>query len=231
MKETHRGPWPRRLWIAAAVLVAIAAVGSFVLAWIVGERAAAGFAVPQPPRPDDLEIVAVEGDMIRYRDTRPDVGLADVGRLAIKLCEWDLSSELVPCRVVPGASTVRFLRDQQDCLFWYLHVLPDGEGAQVLCSPIPFDEPDLEVSREEVLDTTWVVAPHFENFVYRFWIENGLWEQLESGEDDLSPAQRAYVEHYARAKAAKKKVSKKKASKKKVSKKKVSKKKVSKKRV
>ena len=81
-----------------------------------------------------------------------------------------------------------------------------------------------------------MVAPYFENFVYRFWIENELWEQLESSEDDLSPAQRAYVEHYARAKAARKaattkKVSKKKASKKKASKKKASKKKVSKKKV
>ncbi len=85
MKETRRGPWSRRLWIAAAVLVATAAVGSVALAWIIGERVAAGFAVPQPPKPDDLEIVAVEGDMIRYRDTRPDVGPADVGRLAIKL--------------------------------------------------------------------------------------------------------------------------------------------------
>src|SRR5687767_12630394 len=35
-------------------------------------------------------------------------------------CEWDASPEPIPCRVVPGAFTVRFLRDQQDCLFWYL---------------------------------------------------------------------------------------------------------------
>jgi len=66
-------------------MVAIAAVGCLAVAWIIGARVADGFAVPQPPRPDDLEIVAVEGDIIRYRDTRPDVGLADVGRLAIKL--------------------------------------------------------------------------------------------------------------------------------------------------
>lgn len=80
-----RGPWPRRLSIAAAVLVAIGAVGSVALAWFIAERVGAGFAVPQPPRPDDLEIVAVEGDVIRYRDTRPDVGPKDVGRLALKL--------------------------------------------------------------------------------------------------------------------------------------------------
>ena len=80
-----RNPWPRRLSIAAVVLVAIGAVGSVAVAWLLAERVAASFAIPQPPRPDDLEIVAVEGDVIRYRDTRPDVGPADVGRLAMKL--------------------------------------------------------------------------------------------------------------------------------------------------
>lgn len=80
-----RGPWPRRLSLAAAVLVAVAAVGCVALAWFIAGRVGAGFAVPQPPRPDDLEIVAVEGDLIRYRDTRLDVGPKDLGRLAMKL--------------------------------------------------------------------------------------------------------------------------------------------------
>ena len=113
-------------------------------------------------------------------------------------CEWDPSAAPVPCRVVPGAFTVRFLRDQQDCLFWYLHLLPTGE-AHVLCSPIPFDDPELDVSREVTLANTWYCAPHFEHFVYRFWIENELWERLGSSEDDLTPAQREYVAHYAAA--------------------------------
>ena len=80
-----RSPWPRRLAIAAAVLLAIGAVGCVALAWFIAGRVGAGFAVPQPPRPDDLEIVAVEGDVIRYRDTRLDVGPKDLGRLAMKL--------------------------------------------------------------------------------------------------------------------------------------------------
>lgn len=80
-----RRSWRRRLTIAAGVLALLAAVASVVLAWLLGDRVRASFAVPQPARPDDLEIVAVEGDTIRYRDTRPDVGPRDVGRLAIKL--------------------------------------------------------------------------------------------------------------------------------------------------
>ena len=68
--------------MGAAALVAVA---SGVVAWMIADRVRLSFAVPQPPRPDDIEIVAVEGDVLRYRDTRPDVGPADVGRLALRL--------------------------------------------------------------------------------------------------------------------------------------------------
>jgi alpha-beta hydrolase superfamily lysophospholipase len=87
MTETRpvRGPWPRRIAIAAVVLVILAVLGCVTLAWLIAGRVGASFAVPQPPRPDDIEIVSVEGDQLRYRDTRPDVGPPDVGRMALKL--------------------------------------------------------------------------------------------------------------------------------------------------
>ena len=113
-------------------------------------------------------------------------------------CEWDPSVAPVPCRVVPGAHLIRFLRDQQDCLFWYLHLLPDGD-AHVLCSPIPFDHPELSVTPEVVVANTWYCAPHFEHFVYRFWIENELWDKLGGSTPVLSPAEAAYLGHYAAA--------------------------------
>jgi hypothetical protein len=161
-------------------------------------------------------------------------------------CFWNPSKAPVPCRVVPGAFTIRFLRDQQDCLFWYLHLLPDGD-VHVICSPIPFDHPQLEVSRSQVIKNTWYVAPSFEPFVYRFWIENELWEEVGKKEPKLTPAQQAYVEHYEKAgkkktakktaakkpaikKSAKKKSAKKKSAKKKSAKKKSAKKKSAKKK-
>jgi hypothetical protein len=117
-------------------------------------------------------------------------------------CEWDLSAAPVPCKVVPGAFTVRFLRDQQDCLFWYLHVLPDGD-AHVLCSPIPFDDPAVveKITPEVVIANTWYCAPHFEHFVYRFWIENVLWGLVNRPDSVLNDAQCAYVLHYEAAAA------------------------------
>ena len=118
-------------------------------------------------------------------------------------CEWDLSAAPVACKVVPGAFTVRFLRDQQDCLFWYLHVLPDGD-THVLCSPIPFDEPAVveKITPEVVIANTWYCAPHFEHFVYRFWIENVLWDLVNRADSALNEAQRAYLSHYEAAAAA-----------------------------
>lgn len=122
-------------------------------------------------------------------------------------CEWDLGDAPVPCPVEPGAFTVRFLRDQQDCLFWYLYLAP-GRPAIVICSPRHFDA----VARDEALPTaesvvasTVAVAPEFETFVYRYWVENELWElgndlpeDLEELEDDeeFEPALIAYVRHY-----------------------------------
>lgn len=105
--RSGRSPWRRRLAITAVVLVVLAAVGCVAIAWLIAGRVAASFAVPQPPRPDDLEILAVEGDKIRYRDTRPDVGPADVGRMALKLAGggWVYTADEVS--VQDGVSTRR----------------------------------------------------------------------------------------------------------------------------
>jgi hypothetical protein len=120
-------------------------------------------------------------------------------------CEWDASAAPVASKVVPGAFTVRFLRDQQDCLFWYLHLLPGG-ATEVLCSPIPFDSAGVmaKVTPEVVIDNTWVCAPNFEHFVYRFWIENELWEKVAARREPvaLSDAERAYISHYGPPPAA-----------------------------
>lgn len=108
-------------------------------------------------------------------------------------CEWDLSGP-IPSPLGDGAHLVRFLRDQQDVLFWYLYLT--GDSAEVVCSPIAFDQVDLSDRPDEVLANTWWCAPDFEHFVYRFWIENVLWFTLQdAGQRDA--AQEAYLAHYA----------------------------------
>ena len=38
----------------------------------------------------------------------------------------------------------------------------------------------------------WVVAPAFEEFIYRFWIENEIWSQADDAKP-LSPEQQAHL--------------------------------------
>lgn len=111
-------------------------------------------------------------------------------------CEFDLSEAPVPSKVAPGAYTVRFLRDQQDCLLWYLFLTPDGETS-VIVSPIPFDDPEVAEDAEVVIANTWWRAPHFEHFIHRFWIENEIWEKVNGKSPKLDSAQQRYVDHYA----------------------------------
>jgi len=110
-------------------------------------------------------------------------------------CEFDLGEAPIPSKVVKGAYTVRFLRDQQDCLLWYLFLAPDG-SARVIVSPIPFDDPDVDEEADVVIANTWECAPHFEHFIYRFWIENEIWDALNSKNPKLDAAQQRYVDHY-----------------------------------
>ncbi|MGW3244450.1 hypothetical protein [Streptomyces sp. NPDC001070] len=43
-------------------------------------------------------------------------------------CCWTDISDPLPSPVEPGAFLVRFLRDQQDCVIWYLYLRPSGEA-------------------------------------------------------------------------------------------------------
>jgi hypothetical protein len=93
---------------------------------------------------------------------------------------------------------VRFLNDQQGCCCWYLY-LPENEDPFVICSALFYDELDEmadSTSIEEARQATTYVAQMFEEFIYRFWLENSIWFSL-TGKKPLTPEQLAYVRHYA----------------------------------
>ncbi|MEW2417974.1 hypothetical protein AB0953_30315 [Streptomyces sp. NPDC046866] len=112
---------------------------------------------------------------------------------------WTSLSRPLPSPVEPGAFLVRFLRDQQDCLHWYLYLRPTGE-AFVVVSPVDHeadaDAIPLEIRQQSIV---WC-APSFEEFAHRFWIENCLWHEINGGGDAsrLEPQLRSYLDHYAR---------------------------------
>ncbi|MFJ2024979.1 hypothetical protein ACIODW_14415 [Streptomyces sp. NPDC087897] len=121
---------------------------------------------------------------------------------------WTDVSEPLPSPVEPGAFLVRFLRDQQDCVHWYLHLRPSGEVFVVHSSVDYADLYEAEegddgawpglADPEDQEDTILWCAPSFEEFAHRFWIENRLWRALQDGDlSALSPQEHAYLRHYA----------------------------------
>ncbi|MFF8908746.1 hypothetical protein [Streptomyces olivaceoviridis] len=103
-------------------------------------------------------------------------------------CCWTDISEPLPSPAEPGAFLVRFLRDQQDCVIWYLYLRPSGE-VFVVHSSLDYEyeyearrdgeetETDLDDPEEQRAAILWC-APSFEEFAHRFWIENRLWHAL-----------------------------------------------------
>lgn len=121
---------------------------------------------------------------------------------------WTDVSEPLPSPVEPGAFLVRFLRDQQDCVIWYLYLRPSSDAFVVhSCLDYEYEyeaqrdgeetESNLDDPEEQRASIIWC-APSFEEFAHRFWIENRLWHALNGG--DLSGLElplRAYLRHYA----------------------------------
>lgn len=121
-------------------------------------------------------------------------------------CWTDLSAAL-RSPAEEGARLVRFMRDQQDCVIWYLYLRPSGE-AFVVCSHLELESVEAwsagdraEELREAAAGSLIRCADSFEEFAYRFVVENELWMQLNSAgtEGQLSPRLQAYADHYAAA--------------------------------
>ncbi|MEU6238575.1 hypothetical protein [Kitasatospora sp. NPDC047058] len=124
---------------------------------------------------------------------------------------WSSLSEPLPSPVEPGAFLVRFLRDQQDCVLWYLYLRPSGE-VFVVSSHLDYEfeytardsdefrpESDLADHDAQRAAILWC-APSFESFAYRFWLENRLWHVVNGGDDaSPDPAMLRYLDHYAAA--------------------------------
>lgn len=144
-------------------------------------------------------------DFVTFQTTENLYGSLD--DVSVTGCWTDLSDPL-PSPVEPDALLVRFFRDQQDCVIWYLYLRPMGE-AFVVHSDLDYEfeyearrngeetQTDLEHAEEQRAAILWC-APSFEEFAYRFWIENRLWHAVNEPEPPLlEPRQQDYLNHYA----------------------------------
>jgi hypothetical protein len=115
-------------------------------------------------------------------------------------CYFDLPDTIVPCPQSENGYLIRFLNDQQGCLFWYLYLTPQGEEG-VLTSPFCLDTLSQYTEREDfppelfqkkVKESTYICA---EEFLYRFWLENTIWFTLNR-HLPLPVEQERYLDHY-----------------------------------
>ncbi|WP_238019063.1 hypothetical protein KZZ52_45900 [Dactylosporangium sp. AC04546] len=87
-------------------------------------------------------------------------------------CYVDLSRG--PARAPAGDGyLVRFLADQQGCLYWYLFLTGDGRDHAVVCSSGFFDP--LDYGDDDQPDEVVFCGESFETFLCRYWLENEIW--------------------------------------------------------
>ncbi|MEU4727458.1 hypothetical protein [Streptomyces sp. NPDC023588] len=130
--------------------------------------------------------------------------------VSVTACWSDLSGAL-RSPVEEGARLVRFLRDQQDCVIWYLYLRPSGETF-VVCSHLDLElAPDMALAEQEpsaaqaadfraaAAESLVRCASTFEEFAYRFVVENELWMHLNTTNQGvaLAPHLQEYLDHYA----------------------------------
>jgi hypothetical protein len=114
-------------------------------------------------------------------------------------CYFDLPEKVIKSPFREGDYIIRFLNDQQVCVCWYLY-LPTGESPFVISSSGDGNKPFLDTidvgRRAESIDFarkyTALAAKSFDEFMYRYWIENCIWFHRDMGLP-LTPAQLDYV--------------------------------------
>ncbi|MEV0325071.1 hypothetical protein AB0H63_01285 [Micromonospora echinospora] len=111
-------------------------------------------------------------------------------------CFIDLDSAPVAAPA-GGGHLVRFLSDQQGCLYWYLYLTEGGGDHAVVCSP-DFYGVEADVPPPADPDGISFCAESFEAFLCRFWLENEVWFAVTAG-TPLPDVGAEYVERYRSA--------------------------------
>lgn len=109
-------------------------------------------------------------------------------------CFLDLSDRLIESSLENDGYLIRFLNDSQNVLHWYLYLNKTSEHCIVVAKPEFSEDLDGE-TLEDVSTPTEIFycAPSFEEFIYRFWIENSIWFALND-EIPLTKEQKEYMD-------------------------------------
>jgi hypothetical protein len=112
-------------------------------------------------------------------------------------CQFVNQGQNQLCPAGTRGCLIPFLCDEEDIFTWYLYI-DDKSRHCVVGKPTRFDENTCEgdAKIDRILRTWWFVAPTFEAFLFRYWIENAIWISLTVENLPLTPMQLEYVSHY-----------------------------------
>ena len=125
-------------------------------------------------------------------------------------CTFWLPDRIVPYPGRDNGYVIAFLSDSQACGIWHLYLTTDG-AHRVLEAPLEFVELTTQAAQcsaatlDDILAHVYLCGPTFEEFLYRFWLENMLWYHLtddstvgaQTKPRPYTEAQQQYLAHYA----------------------------------
>ncbi len=115
-------------------------------------------------------------------------------------CYLDLGDYVVRTSSPANGVLIHFLSDQQWCLHWYLYADQSGEHCVTVSGEaygFDFDPSEPRVDEIDLVhEDIRLCAPTFNEFIYRFWLENEIWFTLARDKTALTAQQSAYINHY-----------------------------------
>lgn len=90
-------------------------------------------------------------------------------------CYFELSDKIVE---IPGNQSgylIRFMNDSQNVMHWYLYIDEESNDRVAATNWMLDSEYPKGKSLESKLENVYICANSFEEFIYRFWIENRIW--------------------------------------------------------
>jgi hypothetical protein len=116
-------------------------------------------------------------------------------------CGLQIADHVVEAQSSPNGYLFHFLSDSQWIGHWYLYA--DSCGNHFIATsltPYGFAFDDEEKNKEKIdleQEDIWFCAPNFNEFIYRFWLENEIWYGLAWDKRPLTLTEQEYVDKYA----------------------------------
>ncbi|MDT8401319.1 MAG: hypothetical protein RQ743_06470 [Bacteroidales bacterium] len=117
--------------------------------------------------------------------------------ISVTDCYFELSDQIVE---IPGGQSgylIRFMNDSQGVMHWYLYIDEENNHRVAATNWMLDSEYPIGKSLESKLEDVIICANSFEEFIYRFWIENKIWIS-GSFQYPRSEEERKYIEEVKR---------------------------------